>query len=91
MACGLPVITSRAAGVSEIVHSGENGFVLDQPDDFVTLAEILRKLKGDPILRDAIVEKAVAAARELTWENTAAHIRDAWERARNGRISPRAI
>ena len=29
MACGLPVITSRAAGVSELIHSGEDGFVLE--------------------------------------------------------------
>lgn len=87
MACGLPVITSRAAGVSEIVHSGENGFVLDDPEDFVGLANILRQLKDNPSLGVAIARKAVATGRELTWENTAAHIRAAWEQARRGRIS----
>ena len=87
MACGLPVITSSAAGVSEIIHSGEDGFVLEQPEDFMTLSDILRRLKENPSLRDAIAEKASATARDLTWENTAAHIRAAWEQARRGRIS----
>ncbi len=91
MACGLPVITSSAAGVSEIIHSGENGFVLEQPEDFMTLSDILRRLKENPPLRDAIAEKAAVTARELTWDNTAAHIRAAWEQARRGRMPSRAL
>jgi glycosyltransferase involved in cell wall biosynthesis len=90
MACGLPVITSRAAGVSEIVHSGEDGFVLEQPEDFMTLAKILDQLAKDPQLRDGIAAKAVLTARKLTWENTAAHIRAAWEQARMERAAPPA-
>ena len=90
MACGLPVITSRAAGVSEIIHSGEDGFVLEQPEDFLALAKMLRQLAKDSQLRDEIAEKAVTTARTLTWENTAAHIRAAWEQARvKNAIHPR--
>jgi UDP-glucose:(heptosyl)LPS alpha-1,3-glucosyltransferase len=85
MACGLPVITSRAAGVSELIHSGQDGFVLEQPSDFLGLARILQKLVKDPQLRDEIAEKAVTTARKLTWENTAAHIRASWEQARTER------
>jgi UDP-glucose:(heptosyl)LPS alpha-1,3-glucosyltransferase len=87
MACGLPVITSRAAGVSEIIHSGEDGFVLEQPEDFLALAKILQELAEDPQLRGEIAEKAVITARKLTWENTAAHIRAAWEQVRAGRAA----
>jgi glycosyltransferase involved in cell wall biosynthesis len=87
MAFGLPVVTSRAAGVSEIIHSGEDGFVLENPEDVPALANILQQLAQSPQLREDIAGKAVATARELTWENTAAHIRAAWELARGERDS----
>jgi UDP-glucose:(heptosyl)LPS alpha-1,3-glucosyltransferase len=87
MACGLPVVTSRAAGVSELIHSGEDGFILEQPSDYLGLAKILQQLVKDPQLRGRIAEKAVITANKLTWENTAAHIRAAWEQARVERAS----
>ena len=87
MACGLPVITSRAAGVSELIHTGEDGFVLEDPSDFVSLSTILGQLLNDPVLRGRIAERAVATASQLTWENTAARIRAAWEEARRERSS----
>jgi UDP-glucose:(heptosyl)LPS alpha-1,3-glucosyltransferase len=87
MACGLPVVTSCAAGVSEIIHSGEDGFVLESPEDVLALSNILQELAQSPQLREDIAGKAVATARELTWENTVAHIRAAWELARGERAS----
>jgi UDP-glucose:(heptosyl)LPS alpha-1,3-glucosyltransferase len=87
MACGLPVITSRAAGVSEIIHSGEDGFVLENPEDVPALANILQQLAQSRQLREDIAGKAVVRARELTWDNTASHIRAAWELARGERAS----
>jgi glycosyltransferase involved in cell wall biosynthesis len=87
MACGLTVVTSRAAGVSELIHTGEDGFVLEDPSDFLSLSEILQQLLNDPQLRGRIGERAVATASQLTWENTATHIRAAWEQARKGRAS----
>jgi UDP-glucose:(heptosyl)LPS alpha-1,3-glucosyltransferase len=85
MACGLPVITSRAAGVSEIVRSGEDGFVVEQPTDFMELAKILQKLAANSELRDRISENAIRTASELTWENSAEHLRVAWEAVRQER------
>jgi UDP-glucose:(heptosyl)LPS alpha-1,3-glucosyltransferase len=82
MACGLPIITSRHNGGAEIVTSGEDGFVLDDPADFLALAQILRRLMMDPELRRRIGEKAVYSARKLTWDDAAAHIRASWEQAR---------
>jgi glycosyltransferase involved in cell wall biosynthesis len=82
MACGLPIITSDNNGGAEIVTSGEDGFVLDDPSDFLALAQILRRLMLDPELRRRIGENAVQAARKLTWDGAAAHIRESWEHAR---------
>ncbi len=85
MACGLPVITSRLSGVCEIISSGENGFILEEPSNFQGLAQILRNLKNDSELRQRISEAAIHRARELTWDDTAAHIRTSWEQARQSK------
>jgi len=41
MAAGLPVITTRANGFSEIMEEGKHGSIIDEPDDFVALREAL--------------------------------------------------
>lgn len=67
MACGLPVITTRGNGASELIHEEENGFILDQWTDEVRLAELLTGLKDDG-LRKTIGEEASRTARQFTWE-----------------------
>ena len=47
MACGLPVIVSAAAGVSEIVANDVDGMVLDDPTDAIKLAAMIRRLLPD--------------------------------------------
>jgi glycosyltransferase involved in cell wall biosynthesis len=74
MACGLPVITSVAAGVSELVHDGVDGFVLRDPEDARTLADLLKRLGEDSSLRATIGEAAALAAREWTWDRNAAAV-----------------
>ena len=44
LASGLPCITTRFDGASEVVKDGVNGFVLEAPDDVSTLAEHVRRL-----------------------------------------------
>jgi UDP-glucose:(heptosyl)LPS alpha-1,3-glucosyltransferase len=44
LACGLPVITTRYNGVSEIITDGEQGFLLDDPADLSTLTDQMRTL-----------------------------------------------
>ncbi len=41
LAAGLPVITTRANGFSEIIEDEKHGSILEQPDDFVTMREAL--------------------------------------------------
>ncbi len=43
MASGLPVITTRSSGASELIKNGEEGFVLENPTDSNTLAEYMNK------------------------------------------------
>lgn len=71
MACGLPVITSAFAGVSEFVRDGVDGFVLQRPDDPQAIAVQLRQLHDDPNLRSAVGDAAAKSIAELSWERNA--------------------
>jgi len=71
MACGLPVITSRAAGVSEIMHHGEDGLILEDPTDARALSEMLVRLYEDTAWRDKLGKAATVTAGQYTWERNA--------------------
>ena len=53
MAAGLPVITTRANGCSEIIDEGELGTVLERADDVDGLADALRFWSDERRRRDA--------------------------------------
>ena len=50
MACGLPVVTSRINGASEIVRPGENGNVVENPADIPALAAAIEYFLN-PVMR----------------------------------------
>ncbi len=68
MACGLPVIVSAAAGVSEIVTNGADGMILRDPTDSAKLAEIILLLYKDRELCNRLGTNAAQTARKYTWE-----------------------
>lgn len=74
MACGLPVITSVFAGVSQIITNSVDGFALKDPGDTATLAGHLKNLQGDPDLRLRIGENASRTAQTYTWDRHAAAV-----------------
>src|SRR5271157_160066 len=74
MACGLPVIVSSRAGVSELITAGVDGIVLKDPEDPVSLARVISDLHGNPILRGVLGENAAKTARQYTWERNAAQL-----------------
>ena len=66
LACGLPIITTAANGVSELVTEGREGFVAPDPHDIGALGRALaRMLDAD---RSRMAEAARALAETLTWE-----------------------
>lgn len=67
MACGLPVITTRATGVSEIIHHDQDGLVLEDPLDAKTLSEWLARLKDDRSWRNQLGLAAAQTASQYTW------------------------
>ncbi len=64
MATGLPIVTTRHAGIPEMVRDGEHGFVVRERDA-PAIAQALRRLIQDPDLRLRMGKAAAARAREL--------------------------
>ncbi len=71
MASGLPVVVSRAAGVSELLSPGSDSFVLERPDDVDVLAHALESLVRDQGLREALGEAARKTAERHSWDEVA--------------------
>lgn len=67
MAYGMPVITTRFNGVSELICSGENGFVVPDPLDVTKTAECLQSLT-DEIQRIRMGELAAETAAAYTMQ-----------------------
>lgn len=65
MACGTPVVVSRASSLPEVV--GEAGLQV-APEDVAGLAEALRRLLGDRALRQELRERGLQQARRFSWE-----------------------
>jgi glycosyltransferase involved in cell wall biosynthesis len=50
MACGLPVVTTTAGGITELVDHGVNGLLCD-PEDVAAIAGSIGEVIADPELR----------------------------------------
>jgi UDP-glucose:(heptosyl)LPS alpha-1,3-glucosyltransferase len=80
MACGLPVIVSRKAGVSEWLTHGFDALLLKDPENTSELADAIRAAAGLQ-LRKTLSENAVATARKFSWDEHAAQLRQLMEKA----------
>ena len=85
MACGLPVITSVFAGVSSLLHDGEDSFILRDPQDSLTLARLIRMLCEQPELRSRMGQAAARASREWTWDRNATAVFQLLQKALAGK------
>ena len=79
MACGLPVITTRETGVSELMDHGKSGFIMDHPGNISTLANWLEALE-DPGLRRSTGAEAREQTAFLTIERNVKHTILAYEK-----------
>jgi glycosyltransferase involved in cell wall biosynthesis len=68
MACGLPVVATRASGLDELVKEGVNGYLVDI-NDSSTLANRLAELIENPYERHRMgKESRKMAEQEFAWE-----------------------
>ncbi|NOY54255.1 MAG: glycosyltransferase family 4 protein [Deltaproteobacteria bacterium] len=70
LACGLPVITTKMAGGSEVVQEGKTGFVIERTDEIDALAHAFREMMN-PVRRDAMSRRAPETATGFTLERNA--------------------
>jgi glycosyltransferase involved in cell wall biosynthesis len=68
MACGTPLITSRANGLQEI--AGDGALLVD-PEDTASIAEAVNQVLCDDRLRSHLSSKALTRSREFSWEKCA--------------------
>jgi len=85
MAAGLPIVTTRQAGASELVSHGEDGLVLDDPAEVGQMAEYLRGLGEDAMLRQRLGRAAQEKMRAHSWERVARETMSAYEEAATAR------
>jgi glycosyltransferase involved in cell wall biosynthesis len=76
MACGTPVISSRAGSLPEVV--GEAGVYFD-PTDVGSIAGAIRSLCNSPSDRDALAALALERSTLFTWEESARRLLDCFD------------
>lgn len=80
MACGLPVVATRASGLEELVRDGVNGYLVDI-NDTAALAGKLAALINNPFERQRMgKESRKIAEREFAWEYIAAQYVEIYQR-----------
>lgn len=87
LALGVPVITTRMNGVSEVLEEGESA-LFSGPRDAVSLRECLEKLLLDEPLRRRLAENGREAVRALTWDKMTSETRQVYKevlKVRRGR------
>jgi UDP-glucose:(heptosyl)LPS alpha-1,3-glucosyltransferase len=65
--CGLPVITTRFNGASDLMQDGVEGFLLDDPDNDRALEQAMQSLT-DPSIREAMAQPARTLALNNNYE-----------------------
>lgn len=72
MQCGVPVISSNASSLPEVV--GNAGILID-PNDKDAWCNAIKQVYGDTAFREQLQQRSLARAQLFTWERTAdAHI-----------------
>lgn len=82
MACGLPIVSSNAGGLGNIVKEYENGFVIDDFDKNRYI-KMLQLFKNDIYLRKKMFEINRTLAQHYRWDNVAKNITNKMEEVLN--------
>jgi len=84
-ACGTPVVASAVGGLTTLVDHGRTGFLVDEPDP-AAYAGYARRIVEEPLLAERLSTAAVLRAREYTWRDAAARLREVHDELVDGRL-----
>jgi glycosyltransferase involved in cell wall biosynthesis len=76
MACGCPVVGANAGAIPEVTGGAA---MLFEPLDVDGLAKAILAVTGDPAVRQDLVRRGFARAKEFTWERTARETLDVFK------------
>jgi glycosyltransferase involved in cell wall biosynthesis len=71
MAAGLPIVTTRVAGIPSLIAHEHNGLLIDEPTA-AAVAAAVRRIIHDPMLRQQLIRAGYETARASTLERQAA-------------------
>ena len=69
MACGSPIVATRAAGIPEVLRDGDNGLLVP-PDDPAALAAAIGRLLSRPALAERLGKSAAESVADLEFRRT---------------------
>jgi glycosyltransferase involved in cell wall biosynthesis len=73
MSAGLPVVTTRIAGIPSLITNEQNGLLLDDPTG-AAVAAAVNRLIDDGVLRRRLIQGGYETARAHTMDVQAAHL-----------------
>ena len=83
MACGIPVVASRAGGLKFTVEEGVSGYLVPVRNPSA-LAATLGRILRDPMLRAELSVGAQDCAQRFSWPSVAASIHHVYQQLANG-------
>ncbi len=63
MACGLPVVATRHAGIAELINSGENGYLIEEYDYLSMAKQIVFCLKNPELMNEIGCKSSLSISR----------------------------
>ena len=72
-ACGLPIVTTNAGGIPDIVADGKTGFVVSR-GDYESIATRALQLLNEPQRAAEMAERGLEECRKYSWDA----VKDAW-------------
>lgn len=87
MASGLPVITTKLCGASEIITHGENGFFVDTPEETHKIAEFIKILIEQKDIYNNMSFKARVTASNFSMERNFKNIENLYEIVKSSKVS----
>jgi D-inositol-3-phosphate glycosyltransferase len=83
LACGTPVVASRAGGLRYTIDEGVSGLLV-KPQSPAALADGLATVLGDDALRDYLAANARRSVTRYDWSNIAGQVKHVYQRLANG-------
>jgi glycosyltransferase involved in cell wall biosynthesis len=89
MACGLPVIAARAAGVTSLVQHGSDGFLFT-PRNATEASRYVREIIESVDRQEEMSAAALASVQTRTWRNSSNEVRSQYQQViREFQLKPR--